>query len=320
MTKNVNDMITTVDVSEIDAENEGDGECADGDVNASVIPLRCDTEEGIRSYLADGLEGLHDLIRDRALAYRNGGEKTNLRRFIILGRYATDGCGNFGPCSFEMKPDMEESGDVDAVLRNVLPPVMSDADFSDCFAGVWYRASYGGAPFLPPHDAVCDECQEGWTLDNCQDATLEVDRFYHRRCYLLRQERQDMTYYAELLKGMGMDKAVVEPVANGYNNGPLARPWCKAKTTAGDITFGLRKRVYEICWDDIAERRDEKLKKLPREERERAKMNLTADFIFPGEDVTKDRFMIHAWSEKKLIEYLTKIAISAGLPLFSVKV
>ena len=73
-----------------------------------------------------------------------------------------------------------------------------------------------------------------------------------------------------------------------YNSPALDMP-----TDIGVISVHWRKRVIELAW-------------------ERSIVELTAEELFPDEDVTKDGQLIHAWGYEKLTEYLKKLRESVG--------
>jgi hypothetical protein len=84
----------------------------------------------------------------------------------------------------------------------------------------------------------------------------------------------------------------VEKIPNGYWSAAspygVNHPWLVVTTPVGRITIGWRKRVISIDWTDSS-------------------VNLTADAIFPSEEVTKIGCLIHAWGYDKAKEYLAKI-------------
>ena len=62
-------------------------------------------------------------------------------------------------------------------------------------------------------------------------------------------------------------------------------PWWLVRTTFGLMKIGWRKRVLNIDWSDTDIRA-----------------------IVTKDDVTKEPTMVHAWSELKAVEYLTRLA------------
>lgn len=69
----------------------------------------------------------------------------------------------------------------------------------------------------------------------------------------------------------------VQPIPNGYCSRACCehRPWFKITTRLGVIMIGWRKRVIAIDWTDSL-------------------VSTEAKTLFPDEDVTKDKRMIHA--------------------------
>lgn len=118
--------------------------------------LAYDTVRGIKQYLGS-LEGLNRLARDRMKAGYDLRERLN--DFCVLGRYVTDGCGNF--CKITSSPTPRE-------LVPDLPDVISMED-------LWKRlppdttVAYSHAVCLPPENIVCAHCGKAWTIADCHD-------------------------------------------------------------------------------------------------------------------------------------------------------
>lgn len=87
----------------------------------------------------------------------------------------------------------------------------------------------------------------------------------------------------------------VKRIRNGYwgDNDPwaLRSPWLIVTTVRGPVTIGWRKHVIQIDWTDSDVESD-------------------ADKLFPGENVTKGSWMIHAHSEDDAKRYLSIILAS----------
>lgn len=97
---------------------------------------------------------------------------------------------------------------------------------------------------------------------------------------------------SNLMECFGDDKIFVEEIPNGYCSQWCCTqiPWYKVTTHKGIITLGWRKRVIEISWDPS--------------------VNAEADELFPDEDVTKIGRLIHAWSQEKAKEYISRLLAS----------
>lgn len=82
----------------------------------------------------------------------------------------------------------------------------------------------------------------------------------------------------------------IEQIPNGYCSDYCCvnRPWLIVTTPKGRIKIGWRKRVIVIDWTD-------------------SKIEACAEAIFPGEDVTRDGRMIHAWGYEKATQYIAML-------------
>lgn len=92
---------------------------------------------------------------------------------------------------------------------------------------------------------------------------------------------------ADLIACFGYDcqPIYVKEIPNEYF-GRLSEPWLIVTTAIGHIKIGWRKRVIQIDWSQTD-------------------LVKTAEDLFPEENVTKDKQMIHAWSYEKAKEYLS---------------
>jgi hypothetical protein len=101
------------------------------------------------------------------------------------------------------------------------------------------------------------------------------------------QERRDLI-------GLFPCPIYVKTIPNGYCGPDCCphRPWFIVTTPAGPITIGWRKRVISIDWSE-------------------SDIIATADELFPLDDVTKSKHLIHAWEYEKAREYVAKLLASA---------
>ncbi len=88
--------------------------------------------------------------------------------------------------------------------------------------------------------------------------------------------------------GLFENRAIfVEEIPNGYCSNYCCKhlPWFVITTNKGRIEIGWRKRVLVIDWKDST-------------------IKESAEDLFPNEDVTKDKKLIHAWGYEKAREYI----------------
>jgi len=126
--------------------------------------MKFNTIEGIQTYLDRGLEGLNELVQDRHRYGYQDGNTGRLHQFIIMGRWATDTCGNFGPLTilddhWKPKPVPERIPDV---IRT-----------EDCEKYGFRHYSVDGRNNLPRADIQCSGCKRQWKLENAHDSHME---------------------------------------------------------------------------------------------------------------------------------------------------
>lgn len=123
-----------------------------------------DTKDGIATMLSS-YEDIYELHRARREACYDRSER--LASFVILGRFYTDGCGNWTKLN-----RMTITDD----LRRQMPAVMTMDEFNefmqDHSIDGWnvYEGMSGMSSGLPPSPRiVCARCGVGWSLENCHD-------------------------------------------------------------------------------------------------------------------------------------------------------
>lgn len=82
------------------------------------------------------------------------------------------------------------------------------------------------------------------------------------------------------------------PEVEEYEDVRKKSPWWLIKTPKGLIEIGWRKRVISIDWKDTGIRK-----------------------IVTDENVTKDNYSVHAWSEESAILYLNQLAPEIAQPV-----
>jgi len=263
-----------------------------------------DSEDGIRDYIRT-FKGLHDLQKAR----HEAGYKRNeqLKQWIVLGRYFFDNCGNFGVMKFS------EYEGVSSVISK-LDDVISADTFYKVFKDLHYSWGISNQFAIPPLEARCDYCNEDWAVANAHDSYYhrsytsdnEVIKWYHIGCRLLDNELTSMKYFSEITSKAGLTKSPIVLIPNEYyldQDDPYTSPWALIKTYKGDIKVGWRKRVINIDWKDLY---DKKIANTNEKDYE-IRWSINGEKLFANEDVTKSEHMIHAWSLEKAVEYITKI-------------
>jgi hypothetical protein len=114
-----------------------------------------DSVAGIERYLANGLAGLNRLMSDRSAAGYERHE--HLRCFVILGRWSTDGCGNFGRCTLSLYGEP---------LKAELPQVTTWENLR-VFKNLRMESAMDAG--VPPTHVRCPECAKGWVLETAHD-------------------------------------------------------------------------------------------------------------------------------------------------------
>jgi hypothetical protein len=94
---------------------------------------------------------------------------------------------------------------------------------------------------------------------------------------------------AKLMECFGGRNIYASPIPNGYCSRWCCsmRPWYRVTTSKGVFVVGWRKSVISIEWEPHN--------------------SLTADVLFPDEDVTKGGYSIHAWGYGKAKQYIDRI-------------
>lgn len=127
------------------------------------------SKELIELYLND-LTGLNKLASDRRDAGYTRNER--LEDFIILGRWVTDRCGNFG------KILSNYSSVIPAEAFKGCPPVMTLSEYNKLRLGDDGSISWGIGSELPPDYVKCAYCELPWTIKDAHDcrsqSTTEV--------------------------------------------------------------------------------------------------------------------------------------------------
>lgn len=84
---------------------------------------------------------------------------------------------------------------------------------------------------------------------------------------------------------------VWEAINKYWGNNDTMGPWWLVLTDYGMIRIGWRKRVIEIEWSDTK-----------------------CAFYATKDDVTKEKYLVHAWNYAKAVEYLTALRRQLEIP------
>lgn len=145
--------------------------------------------------------------------------------------------------------------------------------------------SYSFHKSIPTAGTCCPICEQKWNIENFLEATYEHDdQFYHKKCLTIKKEQTGFEKFQKIFKQAGFKTFFMKPIKNQYCPRECCSSWYEVETPLCNFVIGDRKRVINIEW---------------------TKFNALK--IFENENVTKSEFNIHAWSNEKAIEYLTKI-------------
>jgi hypothetical protein len=253
-----------------------------------------DTEAGISVFLSRGMEGFHELLKERnAAGYER---KERMDQFILLGTWVIDSCGNVGLVR-DMRigsTAIESKSLGTVVMLDVLQERMPELSIT------W---SHTGIRRIPDRKSRCLLCGHGWALETLQDAAPQVQetvtgttfRFLHTRCKRIEVALTEQDIFKDILEEVvvaaGLDEAsfFMGAIPNQYcheKDCTSCGPWYVVATPYGNLKLGWRKRVIHLDWIDT---------------------KFDGTELFAGEDVTRGGEYIHAWGEAKLKEYLTKL-------------
>jgi len=254
-----------------------------------------DTREGFDKALRCGLASLRELAKARTTAGHD--RKERLGTWIIQCHFWFDACGNTMVIT-ENAPDYYSFG-------NKYPPdVISEDEWRATDQKQPMSMTMGS---IPPSVEVCPRCLEGWTLRNVnnykavsfvrKDATPEEEEanevwgwnHYHEDCHKLMVQQNSAEFFKELLDESGIVYTEMRAIPNGYSSS-YPSSWWIVETTLGPIKIGHRKRVYSISWDNAPG-----LKEVDGRE------------IFADQQVTKGKYLVHAWGKDDAMKYLWKL-------------
>lgn len=140
------------------------------------------------------------------------------------------------------------------------------------------------------HPALKDErLTKEYVAEAGDMCSMDVWRYEHTRCQMIRKFRAEREFFVQVFNEAGLGHVVLSEIPNGYwpdAYEDMQTPWFLARLPYGNIKIGFCKRVISIDWSDT-------------------KTDLYQ--LFASEDVTKEKYLVHAWGKDKAVEYLKKI-------------
>jgi hypothetical protein len=116
-----------------------------------------------------------------------------------------------------------------------------------------------------------------------------VVHYFHSECNSKNLEIEEFNSFKEIFTKAGFSKIELKSIPNEYCKCNRCAPWFEVNTEFGIFKTGWRKRVINIDCSRLNKKID------------------SLRTIFAEENVTTGDTSIHAWSEEKAVEYLSKI-------------
>lgn len=153
---------------------------------------------------------------------------------------------------------------------------------------------------LPEEADRCIHCKGSWDIYNILDYRYYHGSKSHKSCALIVNSHEERTTITDSLRKAGFDAYRIKESNNkywpeAYSEDARFTPWYRITTFKGVLEIGKRKRVMSIRL--VSHKESSYLKE--------SYLDFTQ--MFALEDVTKGRDFIHAWTDDKLVEYLTTI-------------
>lgn len=127
------------------------------------------------------LKNFNELINER---YKAGYERRErLNEFVIMGVFYLDNCGNCGKIihSEKNRPLVQTTNEAAFYLEN--------------------RSRTVSGSVVPPHDAECPCCNQGWTLKNCYDSFCQSNvKYFNLNDFIGKNILEVIKYFHSLKK------------------------------------------------------------------------------------------------------------------------
>jgi len=134
-----------------------------------------------------------------------------------------------------------------------------------------------------------DGITDDYIIQQDDVVTFSIIHYFHSGCNREYLETKELNSFQEIFTKAGFSKIELKSIPNEYCSCNMCAPWFEANTELGVFKIGWRKRVINIDWTRVNNK-----KKLLKH-------------LFIGEDVTKGNNYIHAWGDEKAIDYLSRI-------------
>lgn len=136
-----------------------------GNMPQTITAPWYNTKSGIQSKL-NSLAGLNELAAERHTAGYLRREKLN--DFFILGRWITDGCGNFAKIVDQFVPKERFSHIPDVLRREELFSFLESKGMKRDEMQITSVLSSD----VPPVNISCNHCKRPWSIENCHDVVV----------------------------------------------------------------------------------------------------------------------------------------------------
>ncbi len=159
----------------------------------------------------DTLDNLHKLICNRHWGGYTLG--TRYPSVIVLGKFKFDECGNFGIAKITIPgPNNTEI----QLFQDKAPKVLDPKILFQIHPDATIRSSLVSK--IPTSSDKCEECGEGWTIDNIGDAASNWDGsgFLHEICNVIAHNRSELTMLQGLIGAAGLGLCLVDRIRTEY--------------------------------------------------------------------------------------------------------
>ena len=255
--------------------------------------MKYDTQEGIKEYLTNGIQGFNLLLSDRhnQAHKRPWPDLERLNEWFVLSRYRLDCFGQLWVITEIQDKTTHKYLDINEFFNNFSSVIPIDS-FNECISdNFWITTSMTR---VPGDLDECNICGEHWTLEDMHTAEWDSynEEWNHKRCSYLKTRKSHLDHFKMAFDHAGYRCCDFTPTKNEYHNkdglneDDGCEPWYLVDIPGvlNFIKIGWRKNVINIDWSWNG-----------------------AVINFPEENVTQNDHLIHAYGYDKMGEYLKKI-------------